>query len=69
MLIIVLLMISCGNGKQSYLKYNTFFEQEKIIECYIDNLPQPKLDNSVLYNSDGKVLYFKFNRRRVFNLS
>ena len=67
MLIIVFMMVSCDDETPSYLKNNTFFEQEKLTECYLENLPQPKLDNSVLYNNDGKVLYLNLTEEEFLN--
>ena len=72
-LLILLLMIcslgtiSCDNNVPSYLKYDTFFTDENLVECHLNNLPQPKLENSVLYNNNGKLLYLNLTQEEFFN--
>ena len=58
---------SCNKNTPSYLEYDSFFKSETLTKYHLDNLPQPKLDDSVLYNNDGKVLYLNLTEDEFLN--
>ena len=60
--ICAMMTVSCVGRQPSYLKYDSFFEAEKLKEYHLEGLPQPDLDNSVLYNDDGRTLYLNISK-------
>lgn len=57
----LLALSSCGVEKVSFLEYNTFFSDGILAECHLEGMPMPNIENSVLYNDDGKTLYLNIS--------
>lgn len=57
----LLALSSCGVEKVSFLEYNTFFSDEVLAECHLNGMPMPNIENSALYNDDGKTLYLNIS--------
>lgn len=67
LLFLVIGLISCDNDEPNYLEYNAFFKEEKLLENNLVDLPQPNIENSVLYDNDGKTLYLNLTQDEFSN--
>lgn len=67
MFLCVQFVTSCDNKTPSHLEYNSFFATEKLKDYHLENLPQPKLETSVLYNNDVEVLYLNLSEDEFLN--